>query len=160
MDDLSWKVSWTRVRLPPSPPSIATETQIPSFINYLLATGWDRLAGGLSLLAGKCLSQFCLLLYRSLFIISMTKYIDMAMKIASLSVIPLLGWVISLEVANAERDFQLQALSHKVDSLEKVNTAVQEYAVRLGQVDQKLESMEGTVDEIRQDIKDLLRRGE
>ena len=139
---------------------IVTETQIPSFINYLLATGWDRLAGGLSLLAGKCLSQFCLLLYRSLFIISMTKYMDMAMKVASFSVVPLLAWVMSLEVANAERDFQLQALYHKVDNLEKVNTTVQEYAVRLGQVDQKLESMEGTVDEIRQDIKDLLRRGE
>ena len=87
----------------------------------------------------------------------MTKYVDMAMKIASFSVIPLLGWVISLEVANAERDFQLQALYNKVDNLEKVNASVQEYAVRLGQVDQKLESMEGTVNEIRQDIKDLLR---
>jgi hypothetical protein len=87
----------------------------------------------------------------------MTKYIDMAMKIASLAVIPLLGWVISLEVANAERDFQLQALYNKIDNLEKVNASVQEYAVRLGQVDQKLESMEGTVNEIRQDIKDLLR---
>jgi septation ring formation regulator EzrA len=51
-------------------------------------------------------------------------------------------------------------LYNKVDNLEKVNTAVQEYAVRLGQVDQKLESMEDTVDEIRQDIKDLLRREE
>ena len=81
----------------------------------------------------------------------------MAMKIASLAVIPLLGWVISLEVANAERDFQLQALYNNIDNLEKVNASVQEYAVRLGQVDQKLESMEGTVNEIRQDIKDLLR---
>jgi len=116
--------------------------------------------GGSPRSAGKYLSQFCLLLCLSLFIISMTKYIDMAMKIASLSVIPLLGWVISLEVANAERDFQLLALYNKVDNLEKVNTAVQEYAVRLGQVDQKLESMEDTVDEIRQDIKDLLRREE
>jgi len=87
----------------------------------------------------------------------MTKYVDMAMKIASLAVVPLLGWVISLEVANAERDLQLQALYNKVDNLEKVNASVQEYAVRLGQVDQKLESMEGTVNEIRQDIKDLLR---
>ena len=87
----------------------------------------------------------------------MTKYVDMAMKIASLAVIPLLGWVISLEVANAERDFQLQALYNKIDNLEKVNASVQEYAVRLGQVDQKLEAMEGTVNEIRQDIKDLLR---
>jgi len=87
----------------------------------------------------------------------MTKYVDMAMKVASLAVVPLLGWVISLEVANAERDFQLQALYNKVDNLEKVNASVQEYAVRLGQVDQKLESMEGTVNEIRQDIKDLLR---
>jgi hypothetical protein len=87
----------------------------------------------------------------------MTKYVDMAMKIASLAVVPLLGWVISLEVANAERDFQLQALYNKIDNLEKVNASVQEYAVRLGQVDQKLESMEGTVNEIRQDIKDLLR---
>ena len=80
------------------------------------------------------------------------------MKIASFSVIPLLAWVISLEVANAERDFQLQVLYQRVENLEDVNTTVQEYAVRLGQVDQKLESMEETVDEIRQDIKDLLRR--
>ena len=115
--------------------------------------------GSLRLRRNVYLSSVTLLCW-SLFIIRMTKYIDMAMKIASLSVIPLLGWVISLEVANAERDFQLQVLYSKVDSLEKVNTAVQEYAVRLGQVDQKLESMEGTVDEIRQDIKDLLRRGE
>ena len=87
----------------------------------------------------------------------MMKYVDMAMKVASLAVVPLLGWVISLVVANAERDFQLQALYNKVDNLEKDNASVQEYAVRLGQVDQKLESMEGTVNEIRQDIKDLLR---
>ena len=82
------------------------------------------------------------------------------MKFAALAVIPLIAWVISLEVANAERDFQLQVLYQRVESLEKVNTTVQEYAVRLGQVDQKLESMEDTVDEIRQDIKDLLRREE
>jgi len=82
------------------------------------------------------------------------------MKFAALAVIPLIAWVISLEVANAERDFQLQVLYQRIDSLEEVNTAVQEYAVRLGQVDQKLESMEDTVDEIRQDIKDLLRREE
>jgi len=82
------------------------------------------------------------------------------MKFAALAVIPLIAWVVSLEVANAERDFQLQVLYQRIDSLEEVNTTVQSYAVRLGQVDQKLESMEGTVDEIRQDIKDLLRREE
>ena len=82
------------------------------------------------------------------------------MKFAALAVIPLIAWVISLEVANAERDFQLQVLYQRIDNLEEVNTTVQEYAVRLGQVDQKLESMEDTVDEIRQDIKDLLRREE
>jgi hypothetical protein len=128
--------------------------------NYLLVAGWDRYAGGLSLLAKKYLSQFCPFNLADTIYYQMTKYMDMAMKVASFSVVPLLAWVMSLEVANAERDFQLQALYHKVDNLEKVNTTVQEYAVRLGQVDQKLESMEGTVDEIRQDIKDLLRRGE
>jgi hypothetical protein len=91
---------------------------------------------------------------------STTKYVDLLMKFAALAVIPLIAWVISLEVANAERDFQLQVLYQRIDSLEEVNTTVQEYAVRLGQVDQKLESMEDTVDEIRQDIKDLLRREE
>jgi len=91
---------------------------------------------------------------------STTKYVDLLMKFAALAVIPLIVWVISLEVANAERDFQLQVLYQRIDSLEEVNTTVQEYAVRLGQVDQKLESMEDTVDEIRQDIKDLLRREE
>jgi TolA-binding protein len=89
-----------------------------------------------------------------------TKYIDLLMKFAALAVIPLIAWVVTLSVANAERDFQIQALYNRIDNLEEVNTAVQEYAVRLGQVDQKLESMEDTVDEIRQDIKDLLRREE
>ena len=116
--------------------------------------------GGSPCFAGKYLSQFCPFNLSGTIYYQMTKYMDMAMKVASFSVVPLLAWVMSLEVANAERDFQLQALYHKVDNLEKVNTTVQEYAVRLGQVDQKLESMEGTVDEIRQDIKDLLRRGE
>ena len=82
------------------------------------------------------------------------------MKFAALAVIPLIAWVVTLSVANAERDFQIQALYNRIDNLEEVNTTVQDYAVRLGQVDQKLESMEGTVDEIRQDIKDLLRREE
>ena len=82
------------------------------------------------------------------------------MKFSALAVIPLIAWVVTLSVANAERDFQIQALYNRIDNLEEVNTAVQEYAVRLGQVDQKLESMEDTVDEIRQDIKDLLRREE
>ena len=91
---------------------------------------------------------------------SATKYVDLLMKFAALAVIPLIAWVISLEVANAERDLQLQVLYQRIDNLEEVNTTVQEYAVRLGQVDQKLESMEDTVDEIRQDIKDLLRREE
>ena len=90
----------------------------------------------------------------------MAKYIDMGFKAAAAMVVPLLCWVISLEVANAERDFQIQTLYSRIDNLEEVNSTVQEYAVRLGQVDQKLESMESTVDEIRQDIKDLLRREE
>ena len=86
------------------------------------------------------------------------EWIDILVKGAAALVLPLLVWVISLEVANAERDFQIQALYDRIDNLEEINTSVQEYAVRLGQVDQKLESMESTVGEIRQDIKDLLRR--
>ena len=86
------------------------------------------------------------------------EWIDILFKGAAALVLPLLVWVISLEVANAERDFQIQALYNRIDNLEEINTSVQEYAVRLGQVDQKLESMESTVGEIRQDIKDLLRR--
>ena len=89
-----------------------------------------------------------------------TRYIDLLMKFSALAVIPLIAWVVTLSVANAERDFQIQALYSRINNLEEVNTTVQEYAVRLGQVDQKLESMEDTVDEIRQDIKDLLRREE
>ena len=139
-----------------------------STINYLWT---DRLGqvcwGALLVLQGNTYSSSVVLNSQPLFIISMTnssssttKYVDLLMKFAALAVIPLIAWVISLEVANAERDFQLQVLYQRIDSLEEVNTTVQEYAVRLGQVDQKLESMEDTVDEIRQDIKDLLRREE
>ena len=129
-----------------------------SIINYLWTDRLEQVCwGALLVLQGNTYFSSVVLIQKALFITSMTKYMDMAMKVASFSVVPLLVWVISLEVANAERDFQLQALYNKVDNLEKVNASVQEYAVRLGQVDQKLESMEGTVNEIRQDIKDLLR---
>ncbi len=82
----------------------------------------------------------------------------MAIKYSSVLVIPLVLWGVKLEVNNAVRDQQIAQLEKEIENLNQIDEAVQEYAVELGKVDQRLESMDSTVSEIRQDIKDLLRR--
>jgi len=89
---------------------------------------------------------------------NMQYYVDMGTKVLSLIVIPMCLWVLKLEVDNAVRDQMIIQLEEEVEELQTVNSTVQKYAVQLGQVDQRLKSMEDTVHEIRQDIKDLLRR--
>ena len=89
---------------------------------------------------------------------NISKFIDMVIKNSSVLVIPLMLWGVKLEVNNAVRDQQIVQLEREMENLNQINEAVQEYAVELGKVDQRLESMDKTVSEIRQDIKDLLRR--
>jgi len=89
---------------------------------------------------------------------SVIKYIDLVIKYSSILVVPLVLWGIKLEVNNAVRDQQISQLEKEIENLNQIDEAVQEYAVELGKVDQRLKSMDSTVSEIRQDIKDLLRR--
>jgi cell division protein FtsB len=89
---------------------------------------------------------------------NVSKFIDMIIKNSSVLVIPLILWGVKLEVNNAVRDQQITQLEKEMENLNQIDEAVQEYAVELGKVDQRLESMDATVSEIRQDIKDLLRR--
>jgi len=85
-------------------------------------------------------------------------YIDLIPKALSVLVIPLLMWGIKLEVENAVRDEVIVQLKADISELEQGYEQINEYAVKFGQVDQRLESMESTMIEIRLDIKDLLRR--
>ena len=85
-------------------------------------------------------------------------YIDLIPKALSVLVIPLLMWGIKLEVENAVRDEVIVQLKSDISELEQGYAQINEYAVKFGQVDQRLESMESTMIEIRLDIKDLLRR--
>ena len=89
---------------------------------------------------------------------NVSRFIDMVIRHSSILVIPLILWGVKLEVNNAVRDQQIVQLEREMENLNQINEAVQEYAVELGKVDQRLESMDKTVSEIRQDIKDLLRR--
>jgi len=89
---------------------------------------------------------------------SSKNYIDLIPKALSILVIPLLMWGIKLEVDNAVRDEIINHLENDIAELEHGYEQINVYAVRFGQVEQKLESMESTIIEIRSDIKDLLRR--
>lgn len=90
--------------------------------------------------------------------ITSRNYIDLIPKALSVLVIPLLMWGIKLEVDNAVRDEIINQLENDIVELEQGYEQINEYAVRFGQVDQRLQSMETTMIEIRSDIKDLLRR--
>ena len=89
---------------------------------------------------------------------SVAKFVDLTIKYSSILLVPLMLWGVKLEVDNAVRDQQISQLEKEIENLNQIDEAVQEYAVELGKVDQRLKSMDSTVSEIRQDIKDLLRR--
>lgn len=78
-----------------------------------------------------------------------------------IAIIPLVGWIVKLEVGNAQRDLRLEQLVADLDRIEErveenedIDKGVQANALKLVQLEGKLDTANGRLDEIR----DLLRR--
>jgi Tfp pilus assembly protein PilN len=92
--------------------------------------------------------------------VNMAKAWGVTKDLLTLLVIPAVGWIIKLEVANAERDIRIEQLQEDIVELraeikeaQDIDEKVQAQAVKLAVLEGKLDTANGRLDEIR----DLLR---
>ena len=77
------------------------------------------------------------------------KWMDLAFKILSMLVIPLLGWGIRLEVSNAVQN-------EKIAKLEAEVAAAKPMSVTLGRVEEKIDATNKRLDYIKSDLRRTL----
>lgn len=77
------------------------------------------------------------------------KWMDLAFKILSALVIPLLGWGIRLEVSNAVQN-------EKIAKLEAEVAASKPMSVTLGRVEEKIDATNKRLDDIKNDLRRTL----
>lgn len=77
------------------------------------------------------------------------KWMDLAFKILSILVIPLLGWGIRLEVSNAVQN-------EKIAKLEAEVAAAKPMSVTLGRVEEKIDATNKRLDDIKSDLRRTL----
>jgi len=82
-----------------------------------------------------------------------SKFVDIAMKVLSGLVIPLIIWGVKLEVNNAIQDERISELQEDLDKLANVTDSVQNNSLALVRLEGKLDN----VDEKLDDVKKLLR---
>ena len=81
------------------------------------------------------------------------KWLDLAFKILSILVIPLLLWGISVEVRNAVQDEKIVRLEQDVKAARAVKDGVTANAVALGRVEEKLNGTNKRLDDIHADLR-------
>lgn len=86
------------------------------------------------------------------------KFLDIAMKVLSGLVIPLIIWGVRLEVTNAIQDERITEQQEDLDKLSDVTNTVQKNTLTLVRLEGKLDNVDEKIDE----VKKLLRssRGE
>lgn len=77
------------------------------------------------------------------------KWTELAFKILSVLVIPLLGWGIKLEVSNAVQN-------EKITKLEAEVAAAKPMSVTLGRVEEKIDATNKRLDDIKNDLRRTL----
>ena len=85
---------------------------------------------------------------------SKSKTVDLALKLLSTLVIPLIVWGVRLEVKNAIQDERIAELEDDVQKATGISTSVQQNSLTLVKLEAKIDSVGDKID----DIKKLLDR--
>lgn len=85
---------------------------------------------------------------------STAKFIDIAMKVLSGLVIPLIVWGVKLEVKNAIQDERISELQEDLDKLADVTDAVQKNSLALVRLEGKLDNVDEKIDEVKKLLRD------
>jgi len=83
---------------------------------------------------------------------------SIAKDLLTIAIIPLLGWVIKIEVGNAQRDIQIAQLNQATSKIEALDNRVQQSAVAMARLEEKLDSANRRLDGIRDEIQRLVDR--
>lgn len=77
---------------------------------------------------------------------------SIAKDLLTIAIIPLLGWVIKIEVGNAQRDIQIAQLTQSTSKIEALDSRVQQSAVAMARLEEKLDAVNRRLDGIRDEI--------
>jgi Tfp pilus assembly protein PilO len=82
-----------------------------------------------------------------------SKWTDLAFKILSVLVIPVLGWAISLQVSQAVQNEKIARLETEVQAAKAIKDGVVANTNTLGRMEEKLDGTNRRLDEIRADLR-------
>ena len=85
---------------------------------------------------------------------SVAKFVDIAMKVLSALVIPVIMWGVKLEVTNAIQDERIGELQEDLDKLADVTDAVQKNSLALVRLEGKLDNVDEKIDEVKKLLRD------
>lgn len=88
-----------------------------------------------------------------------SKWTDLAFKILSVLVIPVLGWAISLQVSQAVQNEKIARLETEVQAAKAIKDGVVANTNTLGRMEEKLDGTNRRLDEIRADLRRSLPPG-
>ena len=78
-----------------------------------------------------------------------TRYLDVALKVLSVLVIPLIFWGVKLEVTNAIQDERISELQEDLDKMADVTDSVQKNSLALVRLEGKLDNVNEKINEVR-----------
>lgn len=82
----------------------------------------------------------------------------LAKDLLILAIIPLLGWVIKIEVGNAQRDLQIQQLNQGSTKVAELDARVQANALQMARLEEKMDAIKTRLDGIHDEIRSLVVR--
>jgi len=82
------------------------------------------------------------------------KFFDVALKVLSGLVIPLIIWGVKLEVTNAIQDERISEVQDDLDKLTNVTEAVQKNTLALVRLEGKLDNVDEKIDEVKKLLRD------
>ena len=82
------------------------------------------------------------------------KFLDVALKVLSALVVPLIIWGVKLEVTNAIHAERISELQDDLDKLTDVTDAVQKNSLALVRLEGKLDNVDEKIDEVKKLLRD------
>ncbi len=82
-----------------------------------------------------------------------SKWTDLAFKVLSVLVIPLLAWGVTLQTGQAVQNEKISKLEAHVKDAETIKTSINTNANTLGRVEEKIDATNRRLDDIRGDLR-------
>jgi uncharacterized membrane protein len=86
------------------------------------------------------------------------KFWPLAKDLLTLAIIPLLAWIIKIEVSNAQRDTQIQTLLQSVSRVNDLDARVQQNAIQMARMEEKIDAVNRRLDTLQNELRDYFNR--